>query len=371
MAFPFQSVFKRNKKLNGCAVHDPDHISERDSPRGPHVLFIKQALNAWSAKQKPPFPPLANDEFFDAATGTRVELYKASHDPPIINFAGKIDRIVGKKTVKFLDDELPPDIVPDLPDVPVPTKTFVDVVVQFVGGVDTGVVLDGSVLSRGNLTNYNTRTRTLVKIGRGSRHIRTDQPARNLIVEVMGKIRTQMNLPGIERGIICVYGSSAGGRNAIELATVLERENFPLVYVGVEDAAFFPDETNTVPDLPFIAGKVRNIPIFDKAGLPKLEKTRTKINFFQTFGNHAKQRKIGGPFRDLIWTSGMDGQEIHGDIDGFTRQIINVDPTGGASNVFNRFDSPAHNAAVGLATPQNESNIAGLLVKQTPFPPPR
>jgi hypothetical protein len=215
--------------------------------------------------------------------------------------------------------------------------------------------------------NYNTRIRSLVKIGRGSRVIRGE--ARGLIMEVLTKIKTAMNLPDTERGIICVYGSSAGGRNAIELAVELNRENLPLVYVGVEDAAFFPNETRTVPDVTLIDNKPKNVPSFEAPVVPSV-RAATKLNFFQTFGNHSKERTIGGNFRDPIWTSGMDAQEIHGDIDGFTRQIINVDPTGGATNFFNRFDDPAHVAAVGLATPQNESNIAALLVKQTPFPSP-
>jgi hypothetical protein len=90
-----------------CASRDIDHIGEKFAPRGPWVLLIKKALNAWAAKQSPPLPALTATDFFDAATGDRVALYKSRQTPPLLNFAGKIDRIVGKKTVAALDDELP------------------------------------------------------------------------------------------------------------------------------------------------------------------------------------------------------------------------------------------------------------------------
>lgn len=357
---PFQSKFKRNDKLNACAVNDLDHISEVHSPTGPHVRLIKEALNAWAAKQKPSLNPLDVNEVFDRATGDRVELYKRRQKSPILNFEGKIDRIVGKKTVAALDKELPPDNSGG--DVPVVTKTFVDVVVRFIGGNATGANADSAVLDRANLTNYNTRLRSLVKIGRGSTVIRNE--ARGLITEVLGKIRIAMNLPGIERGIICVYGSSAGGRNAIELAAELNRERFPLVYVGVEDAAFFPNETQTVPDLPLLGGRPRNIPAFNN--VPSITAT-TRLNFFQTFGNHAKPRTIGGSFRDPIWTSSMKFNEIHGDIAGFTRQ--NLDSQ--IKDFQQKDDDLAHAAVIGLATQTDQNNIAALLVKQTPIPPLR
>lgn len=120
----FQSEFADNQKLKDCAARDSDHIGEQFAPRGPWVALIKKALNAWAAKQTPAVPPIAITEVFDRATGDRVALYKSRQTPPLINFAGKIDRVVGKKTVVALDGELPAGggVVPPPP--PAPTLTM-------------------------------------------------------------------------------------------------------------------------------------------------------------------------------------------------------------------------------------------------------
>ena len=116
----FQSEFQDNDKLKDCAEKDSEHIGERFAANGPWVALIKKALNAWAAKQTPAPAPLAVTEVFDTATGDRVALYKSRQTPPILNFAGQIDRIVGKKTVAALDLELPPGggVVPPTPPAP-------------------------------------------------------------------------------------------------------------------------------------------------------------------------------------------------------------------------------------------------------------
>ena len=104
---PFQSEFADDAKLKACADHDPDHIGEQFAPKGPWVVLIKKALNAWAVKQQPPVAQLSLSEQFDRETGDLVALFKARQNPPILNYAGKIDRIVGRKTVVALDKELP------------------------------------------------------------------------------------------------------------------------------------------------------------------------------------------------------------------------------------------------------------------------
>lgn len=103
----FQSEFADNAKLNACATNDSDHVGEHFAPKGPWVLLIKKALNTWAGNQRPPVGQIPANDLFDRATGDLVALYKTRHTPPILNFAGKIDRIVGKKTVVALDKELP------------------------------------------------------------------------------------------------------------------------------------------------------------------------------------------------------------------------------------------------------------------------
>jgi hypothetical protein len=89
-------------------VNDVDHVGEQFAAKGPWVVLIKKALNAWAAKQTPPLAPLPVNDLFGRETGDRVALYKTRQTPPILNYAGRIDRIVGKKTVAALDKELPP-----------------------------------------------------------------------------------------------------------------------------------------------------------------------------------------------------------------------------------------------------------------------
>jgi hypothetical protein len=104
----FQSEFADNEKLKACAINDIDHIGEQFAPKGPWVVLIKKALNAWAAKQRPPIGQIPVNDIFGRETGDMVALYKTKQTPPILNYAGKIDRIVGKKTVVALDKELPP-----------------------------------------------------------------------------------------------------------------------------------------------------------------------------------------------------------------------------------------------------------------------
>src|SRR5262245_30064904 len=99
---PFQSEFADNAKLNACAANDADHIGEQFAPKGPWVVLIKKALNAWAARQQPPGVQLPLTDLFNSETGDGVALYKSRQVPSILNYAGQIDRIVGKKTVVAL-----------------------------------------------------------------------------------------------------------------------------------------------------------------------------------------------------------------------------------------------------------------------------
>lgn len=119
----FQSEFADNPKLVDCAQFDKDHVGENFASRGPWVVLIKKALNAWAAKQSPTLAALPENDFFDRSTGDRVALYKTRQTPPILNFAKQIDRIVGKKTVAALDLELPRRTGPTPPPVPALTMS--------------------------------------------------------------------------------------------------------------------------------------------------------------------------------------------------------------------------------------------------------
>lgn len=104
-----QSEFRWNQKLRNCADHDNDHISKDFSPVGGWVNLIHKALNAWSRRvpsvYKPVPPQLPETNHFTEQTAEMVRQFKEFYG--LVNYAGKIDRVVGKKTVYWLDKELP------------------------------------------------------------------------------------------------------------------------------------------------------------------------------------------------------------------------------------------------------------------------
>jgi hypothetical protein len=111
MAKPLKSVFRHHKKLVDCQRFDNAHIGLTTNPprnrRGIHVQLIKQALNAFARKKGMDQLDESND-LFDQETADLVTTFKELHKPPILNFRGQIDAIVGKKTITALDDLLPP-----------------------------------------------------------------------------------------------------------------------------------------------------------------------------------------------------------------------------------------------------------------------
>lgn len=95
-------LFKSNKRLNDCATSDPAHV--RPGDKGDHVKLIQVALQ-W-------FSPVKIDQgelsagFYGKATANSVLHYKRSRN--IVNHAYQnvADDIVGKMTIKTLDDEV-------------------------------------------------------------------------------------------------------------------------------------------------------------------------------------------------------------------------------------------------------------------------
>lgn len=109
----FQSRFGSNNKLKRCAAENKDHIGENTLPpedrTGDHVALIHEALNAWALKQNPAVRPVDGNEVsgrrFGSDTSRCVRAFKTSKN--LLNFEGKIDAIVGIKTVAALDLEMP------------------------------------------------------------------------------------------------------------------------------------------------------------------------------------------------------------------------------------------------------------------------
>src|SRR5690348_3481583 len=92
---PLQSQrFRGDPQLEAAAVSDPAHIVQ--GARGPHVVKIQQALNLLDAAG------LDEDGSYGPLTAAAVSAFKQKRN--ILNVQGKIDNIVGKKTMAALDE---------------------------------------------------------------------------------------------------------------------------------------------------------------------------------------------------------------------------------------------------------------------------
>ncbi len=95
------------KKLEDCANGRPSEVQshfKEGSPGGEHIRRLQEALNkAAAADPDLKLPPFSENGVYDKAFADAIEAYKAKRD--IRNYANKIDRIVGKKTIQELDKE--------------------------------------------------------------------------------------------------------------------------------------------------------------------------------------------------------------------------------------------------------------------------
>jgi hypothetical protein len=228
----------------------------------------------------------------------------------------------------------------------------VDVIVKFAGTLNPVVrpFLPNEVFPDSMLDIYNTKTnRELVRIGQTTNTIRF--ASTNLIAITLRHIKGSFKDSVI--GKVFIYGSSSGGRNAIDLAVNLTNENLPIEYVGILDAAFFPNESLNFPDNFF--GEPTVIPHF--AALNIVASRRD--NFFQTLGNHSEV----SAFHGRLFTSSMGGKEIHGQInnfsiDNFTTQVR---ATGPAASPPMSFDDVCHINLTKVATPEVHKRIKDIL----------
>jgi hypothetical protein len=87
-------LFRGDSKLEQAGVSDPAHILP--GARGPHVAKIQQALIQLGAR-------IVADGIYGSGTAAAVTDFKQKQLPQILNFEGKIDNIVGIKTMAALD----------------------------------------------------------------------------------------------------------------------------------------------------------------------------------------------------------------------------------------------------------------------------
>lgn len=344
----FSSRFQNDQQLKRAAEHDPAHVGEQFNREGNHVRLIKEALNAWAAKQNASLglQPLPVTNVFDKATGDRVALYKRMQVPPILNFENKIDRIVGKKTVVALDKELPK--LDEKPEV----AQIADIVVRYQGAGDDRELTADEVLPEKLLITYLRKhlvkqDRVLHRFGNNTNFI--GQDAAGMIARHVAKI--EKLLEGKDSGKLCLWGSSSGGRNILDLALALTRRGLPLAYVGVLDAAFFPNDTSDVPTL-----TTKPTPRFRMYASVRPDRS---LNVFQTTGNRKKITKNGNGF---AFTSNLGGsllrrglEEIHGSVPPLRDRDDTFRVPSGAS------DDDAHGIVIGANNDEVRLNIATIL----------
>lgn len=248
-------------------------------------------------------------EKFDEETGDRVALYKRMQSPPILNYRGQIDRIVGKKSVTALDLELP-----RLGAAPIVVTEKVDIVVGFQGaGHNQDFQFEDGVIPSRLILRYlrkhvlalepRNKERSLKRFG--TRTVAIDSQSARLLEGFVKRVEEAASGNKVF-GEICIWGSNSGGRDALDFAHKLSRRGIPISFVGILDAAFFPSETGDRPTS-------LNDPASQKPPLFRLfhgVQARIRRNHFQTIGNSVKlvKRDLFSGKLTLQWTSGSRGR---------------------------------------------------------------
>jgi len=107
--------FAGDPRLEACAVSDPAHVTPGST--GNHVGKIQQGLI--KLKEAVIDPAELAMQRYGNSTASAVLKFKAKRS--ILNFAGQLDNIVGKKTIRALDEALatgPPGPIPPPPPIP-------------------------------------------------------------------------------------------------------------------------------------------------------------------------------------------------------------------------------------------------------------
>jgi Putative peptidoglycan binding domain len=249
-----------------------------------------------------------------------------------------VDGEVGHDTISKLEQ-------PDggLPPTPIPPTTKVDVIVKFQGALGSDKALAPSAIFPDRLlTTYSAKPgRRLVRLGQTTTTIRDQSDA--LLKDHVAKIKAAF--VGNDQGKVFIYGSSSGGRNALDLAIRLTNQSIPIAIVAALDAAWFPDEATNSPTN--LVGAPNVIPQFDASGAVSADQ---KESFFQTKGNHVAFTRRGKTF-----SSNMAFGEIHGNISTFGSKDLSAKVTDPVS------DDDAHIKLIIAATPVVQAEIRTIL----------
>ncbi|MDZ4369367.1 MAG: hypothetical protein U0987_20455, partial [Afipia sp.] len=108
LTMPLQSKHftepKRNARLEQCLVSDPSHVMP--GSRGDHVALIQTALNKLAGHSDGEDFQLATSGEYDSETAYAVRAFKERRDIVARPRQTKADNVVGKMTIKALDEEM-------------------------------------------------------------------------------------------------------------------------------------------------------------------------------------------------------------------------------------------------------------------------
>lgn len=237
-----------------------------------------------------------------------------------------------KRTLEVMNDMASIEVAP-----------VVDVIVRFQGARISGLLQEQDVFPDALLTVYNAKkNRSIKRVGRLTNSITAD--FESTIIKYVEEIES---LPADHRGSIIIYGSSSGGRNAVNLAAALTAKHIPIHYVAALDAAYFPQDSLTGPE---------NYP--EPTKIPRFSASGTVVSaiaesWFQRVGNHSEKTFFHG----LMFTSSMHGKEVHGEIEGFTSR----DLTDTVRSMHPWNDDEAHTCLIRVATPLVQTQITAIL----------
>jgi hypothetical protein len=194
--------------------------------------------------------------------------------------------------------------------------TFLDFVVRYRAG-ETRYA--GANLDEAKVADYRKKpNRKLILISKLIEYPNRPFDSPVLIDEVVGEIERELKAPGVQQGIICINGNSAGARTALLLAQRLKGKR-TIKFLGLADAYLTPDLpglSDPVPDssIDIRHGKAKDPPFWNT---PLQFEADIMHNYFQHEDNYWTKGPTGLGKREWTGRDGDRNREIHGKIAGF------------------------------------------------------
>jgi len=250
-------LFRGDPKLEAALVSDPAHILQ--GARGDHVVKIQQALVQLDGAS------ISTDGAFGPGTAAAVGAFKTKRN--ILNTQGKIDHIVGKKTMAALDAEMNLQEQAGGPVAGgsrvgfaggIPGLGAVNHTLFYFSGLSSNPALHGALLVGGLREDVQIEMEDKIDV-KPDTHV------------VFGFGGSPINLGGVmsaallaaardPRGKLIIYGFSSGGINALDLCRQLKFVGTKvdlLVTVDVTDGSLLT-EAPVDPVVPDNVDKNRN-----------------------------------------------------------------------------------------------------------------